>query len=104
MKRTALLCEACLILLMAAAAPARTDWTVVDLNPLGAVSSAEGVYGNQQVGDSGPGGAHAAIWSGTASSCVDLNPDGAIQSRALATSVSQQAGYTFVPTATMPGR
>jgi hypothetical protein len=38
---------------------------------------------------------HASLWKGTAESWVDLNPAGALTSRANATSGGQQAGYAY---------
>jgi hypothetical protein len=56
--------------------------------------------GSQQVGD-GLGTAtsnnnHALLWSSTAASVVDLNPDGYGQSDAYGVSGNQQAGYGFI--------
>jgi len=60
------------------------------------VSTAIGVGGGQQVGQIAstgiPGIGHAALWSGTAESEVDLNPADAINSIALATNGKIQVG------------
>ena len=66
----------------------------VDLNPPGAIlSGARGVAGSQQVGFAAVGGDatwHAALWTGTAASFVDL---GLGRSVANATDGSAQVGY-----------
>lgn len=50
--------------------------------------------GAQQAGIASIGGqSHAGLWSGTASSWVDLNPVGSVQSNIFAASDSLQAGY-----------
>ena len=57
------------------------NYTVIDLHPSGLNwSSADGISGMQQVG-SGAGSStgsnnHALLWSGTAASYADLNPNG----------------------------
>jgi len=55
-------------------------WTVVYLHPQGQEQSiANGVWGAQQVGGAQgnyPSGFHAAVWSGDASSWIDLHPIG----------------------------
>lgn len=75
----------------------------VDLNPgfAGAGSSvAFGVGGGQQVGnvDLGVGGGEgaAALWSGTASSFVNLAPAGSTESTAYATDGTQQVGVAAI--------
>ena len=64
--------------------------TYTDLNPAGAVqSSAYGVTANQQAGMAYFGIEHAAIWAGTPSSFVDLNPASAAYSILRATAGNQ---------------
>ncbi|MGB7925063.1 MAG: hypothetical protein WCF57_17615 [Pyrinomonadaceae bacterium] len=81
--------------------------SAVDLTPLvlgfGA-GRALGTDGTQQVGTgytviginawSGP---YAVLWSGTAASAVNLNPQGSIASQANAVSGGQQVGFDFYP-------
>lgn len=68
--------------LLAVAGAARADWTVTVLHPAGATeSSANGVAVHegvlQQAGGAVFGGAsHAALWTGSAASFVDLHPAG----------------------------
>lgn len=82
--------------------PASAQWAVVNLHPddPGVFDSyALSVQDGQQVGytrDPGSFLEHAAVWSGTAASWVDLHPAGATQSRANAVSSGQQAGYLHV--------
>ncbi len=73
-------------------------WTVVRLHPVGAAGSlANAVGSGQQVGQtydpSGASQTHAALWSGTAASWVDLNPAGSVWSSADAVDGGQQVGY-----------
>src|SRR5438876_294648 len=70
-----------------------------DLNPSGpgAYSLGWGISGSQQAGEGAGsetgGGFHALLWSGTASSVVDLNPSGFDGSAAYGISGSQQVGF-----------
>ena len=87
-----------------------TAASFVDLHPLGAsytngTSGSYGTSGTQQVGyvrisaESAAVIAHAALWSGTASSFADLHPWGMWRSSfALAASGGQQVGYAIVST------
>jgi hypothetical protein len=54
-----------------------------------------GISGNQQVGwgQSGRSNNHALLWSGSASSYVDLNPSGFTESEAFGISGNQQVGF-----------
>jgi hypothetical protein len=83
-----------------------TAASLVDLNPPGYLSShAWGVGGGQQVGDASTsryGGSafqpglyslHAFLWSGTASSGIDLHPAGFTDSRAVDTNGVEQVGW-----------
>ena len=68
----------------------------VDLNPIGASESyIYGVVAGKQVGSITVFYPHAARWSNTAASCVDLHPAGAgpIESTAKATYLGKQAGW-----------
>jgi hypothetical protein len=80
-----------------------TAWSWMSLHPAEAsASSAHGVYhddvhGWQQVGDawlpvSGPEQECAVVWTGTADSCVNLNPAGATASAAMAAYNGLQVG------------
>jgi len=81
------------------AAPATADYTPVILDTREAV--AWGVSGGQQVGEgtrtATAGILHALLWSGTAESCVDLNPTGFFYSVAYGVSGGQQVGYGCIP-------
>ena len=72
-------------------------------------SEANGVYGNQQVGDGTyPNGdnilsSHALLWSGTAASIVDLNPSSYNYSMAYATDGAQQVGAGEASGSYLPG-
>ena len=70
------------------AAPATADYTAVILDTRGA--AAIGVSDGQQVGHVY---GHAALWSGTAASYVDLNPAGIDTSEAWGVSAGQQVGW-----------
>ncbi|MCC6678115.1 MAG: PEP-CTERM sorting domain-containing protein [Phycisphaerales bacterium] len=71
-----------------------TSGSRVDLHPLGASSSsAEGIWGLQQVGSAD---LHAGLWHGTAESWVDIHPAAAMTSIAVATSGAQQVGDAVV--------
>lgn len=74
--------------------PAYAGWDVTVLST-GAYPGAvgRGVSGNQQVGVNVD---HAALWSGTAGSFVDLNPEGCYTSEALGVSNGQQTGSVEV--------
>jgi len=90
----------CLILLTALEMPALAGWVVADLSPAGSNSwsYASGVYGGQQAGYAWFGSSpHAGMWSGTASSWVDLNPAGATESMSYGIYAGQQVGYAIVP-------
>lgn len=72
--------------------------SVINLNPLGAVTSiAYASSGNQQVGSVWFGSyqdapAYAALWNGSAASFRNLNPPGGLSSYAYGTSGTQQVG------------
>lgn len=85
-------------LVFGAVASANAQWTVVSLHPAGVVfpSEAYGVGVGQQVGYARVGSRHASLWSGSASSWVDLNPPVATISEALGVSGGQQVGYAEV--------
>ena len=86
MKRSILLVSFLLIL----AIPVFAGWTVVDLGR----ATAYGVFEGQQTGTISVSGLpHASLWNGTASSVVDLNPEGSSFSFALGISSGQQVGY-----------
>ena len=78
--------------------PANAQYQAINLSPpapffpQSEVSSAAAVEGGQQAGFSDNGGSHAALWSGSASSFVDLNPAGFRSSQVLSTAGRQQAG------------
>lgn len=80
------------------AAPARAEWTVVNLHPAGAsYSSAVAVHSGQQVGHVIIGGVRrASLWNGTAVSWVDLHPPGANWSEALDVHAGQQVGHARI--------
>jgi len=80
--------------------PVWASWTVINLHPSGMPgSSAYGVSGGAQVGDTGEYNWmlrwRAALWSGSAGSWVDLHPSGSewVRSRATAVSGGVQVGY-----------
>lgn len=77
-----------------AALSAKAQWTVINLQPPGMMSSvAEGVGGGRQVGYGRVAGSqHAILWNGTANSWVDLNPTGATNSYAFGVALGQQVG------------
>jgi hypothetical protein len=70
----------------------------VDLNPIGALSSAiTGIDNGQQVGEALVDGVHrASLWSGTAASWIDLHPSTAESSSVHAVKGGQQTGYAQV--------
>jgi len=83
---------------------ARAQWTVVNLHPVGHPevfnSYLTGIEGGQQVGYVRVQGAvpvtnHAALWSGTPESFVDLHPDGATISSAVSVSNGKQVGTAY---------
>lgn len=90
---------AAVLFLVAAAAPAVAQWEVMNLHPEAMFDSyALSVRDGRQAGYTRvPGNLeeHAALWSGTATSWVDLNPPGALQSRANSVAGSQQAGWAW---------
>jgi hypothetical protein len=75
-------------------AGASTQWSVINLHPAGASSSAAyGVSDGRQVGLAYVGGnPHASLWSGTAASWLDLHPAGSSQSAAYGVGGGQQVG------------
>lgn len=74
-----------------------TDGTTVFLAPSGEFNSfVYATNGVQQAGTLPGGNGHAALWSGTAESAVDLNPSWASASDALGLGGAQQVGYAFV--------
>jgi hypothetical protein len=77
---------------------ARSQWTVTYLQPTGPADSfGRGVSGVDQVGQAFVGGAyHAARWTGSAASFVDLSPAGPVASRLTDTDgVNQVGAATF---------
>jgi hypothetical protein len=83
-------------LLIAFATPSFAVWTVSYLHPTGSTFSlAYSVDNGQQVGIArdATGNNHAALWSGTAESLVDLGPG-----VARATSGGRQVGYRYTAT------
>ncbi|MBL9030299.1 MAG: hypothetical protein JNM80_01150 [Phycisphaerae bacterium] len=60
------------------------------------ISEVWSLHGGQQVGDYGPlsGGFHAALWTGSAASYVNLMPAGGLESSAFAVHSGYQVGYT----------
>src|SRR5215510_6716277 len=89
------------VLLLAAAPPAGAQWAVINLHPPdpGVFDSyALCIQDGQQSGyirTPGSFAQHAAVWSGTAASFIDLNPPGAIESIATTVSSGQQAGWAW---------
>lgn len=83
------------------ASTASAQWSVVNLHPsqFGATNSLiRGAGGAQQVGVvTTPDNviAMATLWTGSAASYVNLNPDGIVASVALAAGGGQQGGYIF---------
>ena len=79
---------------------ARAQWSVTNLHPAGASGSrATDVGAGGQVGVVVVEGvSHAAKWSGSAASCVDLHPAwaGATASSATAVDGSQQVGFAYI--------
>jgi hypothetical protein len=70
---------------------------VTELHPGVASSVVYDLSGTQQAGYTVAFSAtHAAVWSGTASSWVDLHPVGATESVAWTTNGSQQGGYSVI--------
>lgn len=75
------------------------SWTVTNLHPTGPFESfGHGVTLGNQVGHVNFGDTHAALWSGNASSFVDLHPDVASDSKAYAADGNMQAGYVVINT------
>ncbi len=73
---------------------AGTVYTAIDLSPRGSIGNAAyGAAAGRQVGI--VGGAHAALWDGTAAGFVDLHPAqlGVLASYALGIGGGQQVGY-----------
>jgi hypothetical protein len=86
---------------LAAAVPAHAQWTVVYLHPAPVHDSdGYGIGGGQQVGatHAAPGSpVHAALWTGSAASWVDLNPGGIVDSsEAFAAGGGQQVGDVHI--------
>lgn len=88
-----------------------SDGVVVDLDPL-QVENPQYIYGSQARATSGaqqvgyvccfPGASHAALWSGSAASFVDLHPAGFYDSYAYGVSGGQQVGWGSSVTANYP--
>jgi hypothetical protein len=69
------------------------QYVAIDLNSSGyAGTTGYGIGGREQVGD---GNGHALLWRGSASSVVDLHPDGFNSSGATAASGGMQAGWGY---------
>lgn len=74
-------------------------WTVTNLHPTGPFESfGYGVTGGNQVGWVNFGDTHAALWSNSSSSFVDLHPGVASDSRCHAVDGATQAGYVVINT------
>jgi hypothetical protein len=80
------------------ARPASAQYTGIDLNGTAGQSAAYAIAGGKQVGWGSVGSSHARLWSGSASSGVDVNPAGAAQSFLTGTT-----GTVHVGAATLPG-
>ena len=82
--------------LLAFATMAHGQWSVISLDPgVSGNSYASGAAAGQQVGTVEVGSiVHAAHWSSTAASWIDLNPVGATQSQALSMDGGFQWGWT----------
>lgn len=80
--------------------PAVAQWTVTNLQaPEHGLTEAPGVWGHQQVGNTYiDSSIHAILWSGTAESWIDLNPEVAVGAGAYAVSDGRQVGYAYIPT------
>lgn len=78
---------------------AQSTWTVSVLHPSGQTTSEAYGAGVQQVGYVKPSvqQTRAAMWNGSASSFVDLHPDGALTSLAWGASDGQQVGQVLFP-------
>ncbi len=91
---------AALSLLAAFSTNSHAQWTVTNLQPASPTateSTGQGSFCTQQAGrvlvtTATTPTAHAAIWSGTAASWMDLNPPTLLFSQLNATSGTQQAG------------
>jgi hypothetical protein len=102
MKRVVSLTAVCVTSTAALTAPAFAGWSVTILTPPGCTASyAYDVSGGQQAGYGyGPATgnhAHAALWTGTAASWVDLNPAGYTESAVCDVSGGQQVGRARGP-------
>lgn len=79
---------------------AMAQWTITNLHPAGAESSAaSSVFDGQQVGSAMYNGVtRATRWSGTAASAVDLHPSGSSYSSATSVGVGagRQAGWGYL--------
>jgi hypothetical protein len=73
-----------------------TPTSVVNLTPPpgGFTGTVNGSWGDEQVGEYGPGG--AALWHGSAGSFISLHPAGAVASAAYATRQGEQVGFADV--------
>ena len=78
---------------------AQSTWTVTVLHPSSQTTSEAFGAGVQQAGYAKPSvqQTRAAVWNGTASSYVDLHPDGALTSVAWGASDGQQVGQVLFP-------
>jgi hypothetical protein len=85
---------ATILMVAATASAARAQWTVIELHPAGVDESFAWVASPGRQGGSTRTLTvqHAALWSGTASSYVDLNPPGAAASEIVGISAGQQVG------------
>ncbi|MDP1661546.1 MAG: GC-type dockerin domain-anchored protein, partial [Phycisphaerales bacterium] len=79
---------------LASAAPVQAQWTVTRLRPsVGQNTYAWCVGGSSQGGEAVVNNQnHAALWTGTAASWVDLHPQGATSSRVYGCTETQQVG------------
>jgi len=80
-------------------APAQSTWAVTVLHPSSQTTSEAYGAGVQQAGYVKPSVQQtwAAVWSGTASSYIDLHPEGALNSVAWGVSGGQQVGQALIP-------
>jgi hypothetical protein len=87
---------------------AHAQWAITNLHPAGATASSANAIGPSPGGIQ-EGGAvtianasHAALWSGSAASFVDLHPNGATSSGVYGVSAGQQVGAATVFNTTLP--
>jgi hypothetical protein len=81
------------------------SYVFTDLHPRGfMMSQAMGISGNQEIGNARTrgGNMHAVLWTGTAASCIDLNPAGFLRSFGTAIDSVEQAGYGFMDNGNAP--